>query len=219
MSMDGPYSRAMRSPWHASRLGARRGPRGPVRRGERDLGRGFDGSFCEREQPDSEHCKALWLLWGPHRLDRAQALSSATRRRHRSVVRRRSGSRPPTTSRDGGITSIAGFTRRWGIRAQRIDPVSRDPDHGGQSGQEEIFPPGTTLELRPYRTHKASWDHDHCIFLLGKAHGSQVVRGEPSSSRKKPRYPDVRLYGRPLGGEWVCPSCFEEFGERFEWSV
>jgi hypothetical protein len=25
---------------------------------------GFDGSFCEREPPDPEHCKALWLLWG-----------------------------------------------------------------------------------------------------------------------------------------------------------
>jgi hypothetical protein len=25
---------------------------------------GFDGSFCEVEAPDPEHCKALWLLWG-----------------------------------------------------------------------------------------------------------------------------------------------------------
>jgi hypothetical protein len=21
----------------------------------------------------------------------------------------------------------------------------------------------------------------------------------------------------PPGGEWVCPSCFEEFAERFQW--
>jgi hypothetical protein len=23
----------------------------------------------------------------------------------------------------------------------------------------------------------------------------------------------------PVGGEWVCPSCFDEFVERFGWKV
>jgi len=95
--------------------------------------------------------------------------------------------------------------------------MPRDPDHWGQTGQEEIFPPGTTLELKPYRTHKASWDHDHCIFSWAKLMDPELSNAD---GRAVERDSEILTSGYTVGssgGEWVCPRCFEEFAGRFDW--
>ena len=95
--------------------------------------------------------------------------------------------------------------------------MPRDPDHWGRTGQEHTFPPGTTLELKPYRTHKASWDHDHCIFCWAKLMDPEL---SAESRRAVEGNPEILIAGYtvgPPGGEWVCPSCFDEFAERFDW--
>ena len=97
--------------------------------------------------------------------------------------------------------------------------MSRDPDHWGQSGQEDIFPPGTTLELRPYRTHKASWDHDHCIFCWAKLMDPELSEASRRAVENDPEILTSGYTAGPVGGEWVCPSCFDEFVERFGWKI
>jgi hypothetical protein len=95
--------------------------------------------------------------------------------------------------------------------------MSRDPDHWGQTGQEDIFPTGTTLELRPYRAHKATWGHDHCIFCWAKFMDPEL---SDASRRAVESDSEILTSGYtvgPPGGEWVCPRCFEEFAERFDW--
>ncbi len=86
------------------------------------------------------------------------------------------------------------------------DPAApRDPGHWGQFGQEDIFPAGTALELRPYKAPRPGWDHDHCIFCWEKfiESGSSTLTAG---------------YTAEPADEWVCPSCFEEFAERFGWA-
>lgn len=95
--------------------------------------------------------------------------------------------------------------------------MSREPDYWGQDGQEKIFPPGTTLELRRYRTHKPSWDHDHCIFCWAKLMDPDLSEASRRAVEEDPQILTSGYTTGPVGGEWVCPSCFEEFAERFEW--
>lgn len=95
--------------------------------------------------------------------------------------------------------------------------MPRDPGHWGQFGQEDIYPVGTVLERRPYKAPKAAWDHDHCIFCWAKfvdPHLSEAsrraIQGDPEILTSG--------YTKESVGEWVCPSCFDEFAERFGWS-
>lgn len=96
--------------------------------------------------------------------------------------------------------------------------MSRDPDHWGQHRQAEIFPPGTTLELRRYRAPSPEWGHEHCIFCWAK-----LVDPELSDEYRQlvERDPEILTSGYTAGDtdQWVCPSCFEEFAARFEWTA
>jgi hypothetical protein len=97
--------------------------------------------------------------------------------------------------------------------------MARDPDHWGQTDQERIFPPGTALELRRYRTHRASWDHDHCIFCWATLMDPEL---SDACRRAVEGDSEILISGYtvgPPGGEWVCPNCFEEFAARFDWQA
>jgi hypothetical protein len=84
--------------------------------------------------------------------------------------------------------------------------MPRDPDFWGQFEQEKVFPPGSILVLQPYRAPRPSWDHDHCIFCWAK------FAEQPGPAILVAGYSTV-----PTNHEWVCPSCFEEFADRFAW--
>jgi hypothetical protein len=95
--------------------------------------------------------------------------------------------------------------------------MAREPDYWGQDGQDEIFPPGTELELRAYRAPSAEWDHDHCIFCWAR-----FIEASGPQAEEIGRDPDSLQVGYtagPEGGEWVCPSCFDEFADRFAWTT
>jgi len=97
--------------------------------------------------------------------------------------------------------------------------VARQPDDWGQFGQEETFPPGTTLELRRYRTHRPGWDHDHCIFCWAKLMDPDLSEASRRAVENDPKILTSGYSKGPSGGEWVCPSCFEEFAARFGWTA
>jgi hypothetical protein len=73
-------------------------------------------------------------------------------------------------------------------------------------GQEKYLR-GLSWTRRPYTAYRPGWDHDHCEFCSAKLMGV--------------RAPDVLDEGYETKGgyTWVCPPCFEDFREMFEWTV
>lgn len=64
---------------------------------------------------------------------------------------------------------------------------------------------GATLIRKVWVQTRPDWDHDHCAFCWAKF-------GPPSQ-------PDMLHEGYATSDEydWVCPTCFEDFRERFGW--
>ena len=56
-----------------------------------------------------------------------------------------------------------------------------------------------------YRRRSKTWDHDHCNFCW--------------ATFMEEDYPDVLHECYAAENHWVCPQCFEDFKERFRWSV
>jgi len=77
------------------------------------------------------------------------------------------------------------------------------------SGQERYLQ-GATMHRRPYFLWRPDWDHDHCSFCWA----SFELPGRPLE-------PNEFDEGWTTDDEyhWVCPACFSDFQERFEWSV
>jgi hypothetical protein len=83
-----------------------------------------------------------------------------------------------------------------------------DPDDWRLTGQEKYLQ-GVELCYRKYRRYPANpdWDHDHCEFCWAKF----MVED----------YPDVLHEGYCTLDEyrWICPNCFDDFREKFQWQV
>jgi hypothetical protein len=86
--------------------------------------------------------------------------------------------------------------------------VTADKSDWRLQGQE-AFLKGVTLVRRPYQIYAAnpSWDHDHCAFCWVKFALDTM--------------PDTLHEGHTTlnNYHWVCPACFEDFNEMFEWTV
>jgi hypothetical protein len=72
---------------------------------------------------------------------------------------------------------------------------------------QEAYLKGATLVRRRYRRYakNADWDHDHCEFCWAKFMMED--------------HPDVLHEGYATLDDyhWICPACFEDFKEQFEW--
>lgn len=79
-----------------------------------------------------------------------------------------------------------------------------DDDDWRLDGQEQELQ-GVTLFDRVYHAPRPDWDHDHCAFCWAK-----FMEGS---------YPETLQRGWTTADEyhWVCPPCFEDFRERFQW--
>ena len=74
------------------------------------------------------------------------------------------------------------------------------------AGQEKYLH-GRSLVRRKYERPRPDWDHDHCSFCHTKFMETAA--------------PDVleEGYATDDGSHWVCPPCFEDFKQRFAWTV
>jgi hypothetical protein len=75
--------------------------------------------------------------------------------------------------------------------------------------RQERFLQGVELCHRAYRrpVKKPNWDHDHCEFCwakFGVEEGPGIVHEG---------YCTLDEY------RWICSTCFDDFKERFDWSV
>jgi len=71
-------------------------------------------------------------------------------------------------------------------------------------GQEKYLQ-GKRLTFQKYERYSETWDHDHCEFCGAKF---QVNDGDYDEG-----YATMDRY------HWVCPDCFNDFKEKFEWEV
>ena len=84
-------------------------------------------------------------------------------------------------------------------------PVIDDSDCRLQ-GQERYLQ-GAVLQLRRYSASGANWDHDHCEFCEARFESNDL----PGALTEG--------YATRDGDRWICATCFQDFRERFGWSV
>ncbi|MBO9534653.1 MAG: hypothetical protein J7513_16895 [Solirubrobacteraceae bacterium] len=95
-------------------------------------------------------------------------------------------------------------------------------DDWRRAGQETVFPPGTSWQLKLYRAWRPNWEHDHCVMCWAKlaepgfseAHreltesdGAVLARG----------YTTTAEHPAGAGYHWLCEACFADFKEEFGW--
>jgi hypothetical protein len=73
------------------------------------------------------------------------------------------------------------------------------------NGQEDYLT-GETLFYKNYVDRKTKTDHDHCEFCFTKFSDN---------------YPDTLQAGYATADDyrWICPSCFEDFRDMFQFKV
>ena len=89
------------------------------------------------------------------------------------------------------------------------------------TGQERYLS-GAVWVRKGYRAPSARWEHDHCAFCWAKFMDPDF---SPEHRRFVEEHPEVLTVGyttvvdEARGDHWVCPTCFDDFAERFGWRV
>ena len=91
-------------------------------------------------------------------------------------------------------------------------------------GQERDLPRGTVLTRKRYRVYRDTWEHDHCVFCSAKfmdpdfsGEHRQFIRQHPEVLTEG--YATTSDHLRGVDYYWICPECFTDFAEEFEWLV
>jgi hypothetical protein len=98
--------------------------------------------------------------------------------------------------------------------------VTHAPEDEWRLTDQEDYLQGITLVRRTYRQWSETWDHDHCQFCWAKF----MPRGvEPPEGDEEPihreGYTNVDVTGQQDHYWWICEECFEDFADRFAWTV
>lgn len=72
---------------------------------------------------------------------------------------------------------------------------------------QERYLKGVDLFLRRYVPASPHNDHDHCEFC-----GAKFMTGDVPGALN-------RGYTTADGHRWICPDCFEDFRELFQWRI
>jgi hypothetical protein len=75
-------------------------------------------------------------------------------------------------------------------------------------GQEKYLK-GKTLKKKIYTKPSPDWDHEHCEFCWQKI-------AEEKANIKDSIH---EAYCDESAGKWVCPVCFEDFKNSFNWEL
>lgn len=80
-------------------------------------------------------------------------------------------------------------------------------DHDWRLQGQERYLAAAVLFRAKWTRPRQSWDHDHCAFCWAKFMEEDL--------------PDVLHDGYTTADQrhWICPQCFEDFRERFQWSL
>ena len=73
---------------------------------------------------------------------------------------------------------------------------------------QEVSLAGRTFRFARWSETRPGWDHDHCDFCWAEI--SDDTTGHAAFHEAWVTADD--------GGIWVCPTCFDDFRERFGWT-
>lgn len=90
-------------------------------------------------------------------------------------------------------------------------------DDDWRLGGQETFLQGVALVRKPYKRWSESWDHDHCAFCWAAIMEADDA-AEPGATLTE-GYATTAEHPRGENYYWICPRCFEDFKERFGWTV
>jgi len=100
--------------------------------------------------------------------------------------------------------------REWSSPAASDLRAWRMSDGSVRESSEPVEAPAGAVE----RVEPRGWDHDHCDFCWAKFMAREIAEHDP----------EILAAGYTIASEkrstfWICPSCFEDFKERFAWTV
>lgn len=85
-------------------------------------------------------------------------------------------------------------------------------------GQERYLQ-GAALRSGPWHRPPSNpnWDHDHCAFCWT----TFMEAGDPHAKADTltEGYTTTAEHPHGDGYHWICPTCFRDFAERFEWRL
>src|SRR5947207_1634048 len=90
---------------------------------------------------------------------------------------------------------------------ESIRYMSKVPHDDWRRMGQERFLHRATLVYRPWRESRPGWDHDHCEFCWAKF----MLDGAPNTL--------AAGYCTPDEYRWICPKCFADFTEEFEFNL
>jgi len=70
---------------------------------------------------------------------------------------------------------------------------------------QERFLKGVELRWATYKPYREGWDHDHCEFCGRKF---AQIGGDFNAG-----------YVTKDGYHWICPDCYNDFKDTFQWIV
>jgi hypothetical protein len=73
-----------------------------------------------------------------------------------------------------------------------------------------------TLVLKSYRRRSETWEHDHCEYCWAVFSDPTFPHDDSNlhqgySMMARDRFADDQI--------WICRTCFEDFKDRFQWTV
>jgi len=78
----------------------------------------------------------------------------------------------------------------------------------GREAQLKKYLYGITLYKRKYKRYSETWDHDHCELCMEKFAETDLI---PEALHEG--YATLDNY------RWICASCFNDFREKFAWTL
>ena len=82
-----------------------------------------------------------------------------------------------------------------------------DPQDWRLQGQDAYLA-DRVLTLRIWQSDREGWDHDHCSFCWAKFGTADLEDVDHTEG-----------YVTSDGSHWVCRPCFDDFRDRFGWTV
>jgi hypothetical protein len=92
-------------------------------------------------------------------------------------------------------------------------------DDDWRLGGQERYLQGVALRRGAWHRPPSNpnWDHDHCSFCWATFMEADDPNAPPDALAEG--YTTTVEHQHGDGYHWVCPACFSDFAERFEWRV
>ena len=74
-----------------------------------------------------------------------------------------------------------------------------------RNGQEKYLTNAELIFIEEFRSLSDKWEHEHCEFCWEKfSEGDNDLHSGYCTADQK---------------HWICPDCFEDFREEFQWTI